>query len=108
MSEPKYIPCGGCGATWPGQRCIGCMHPFEAATAPPAAHAPMGLAEKLERIETDVRRIAAQRNALLVALEDAHARLVDVARMANGRDEEIYRRAYPGGAARAIAAVRGQ
>jgi hypothetical protein len=28
--EKKYTPCGGCGATEPIQRCIGCFHPFEA------------------------------------------------------------------------------
>lgn len=27
--ENKYTPCGGCGATEPIQRCIGCFHPFE-------------------------------------------------------------------------------
>jgi hypothetical protein len=27
--EKEYIPCGGCGATEPIQRCIGCFHPFE-------------------------------------------------------------------------------
>lgn len=26
--ENKYTPCGGCGATEPIQRCIGCFHPF--------------------------------------------------------------------------------
>jgi hypothetical protein len=29
-AEPTYTPCGGCGATKPSQRCIGCLHPFEA------------------------------------------------------------------------------
>jgi hypothetical protein len=29
--EKKYTPCGGCGATDPIQRCIGCFHPFESA-----------------------------------------------------------------------------
>lgn len=24
----KYIPCGGCGAETPLDRCIGCLHPF--------------------------------------------------------------------------------
>jgi hypothetical protein len=24
----KYTPCGGCGATYPIERCIGCFHPF--------------------------------------------------------------------------------
>lgn len=28
MESNKYTPCGGCGATEPDQRCIGCMHPF--------------------------------------------------------------------------------
>lgn len=27
--EKKYTPCGGCGATEPMQRCIGCLHPFD-------------------------------------------------------------------------------
>lgn len=29
MSDKQYIPCGGCGATDPIDRCIGCFHPFE-------------------------------------------------------------------------------
>ena len=29
--EQEYAPCGGCGATHPKQRCLGCMHQFEAA-----------------------------------------------------------------------------
>jgi len=29
-AEPAHTPCGGCGATKPSQRCIGCLHPFEA------------------------------------------------------------------------------
>jgi hypothetical protein len=29
MEQNKYIPCGGCGATNPIDRCIGCFHPFE-------------------------------------------------------------------------------
>lgn len=28
MESKVYTPCGGCGATEPDQRCIGCMHPF--------------------------------------------------------------------------------
>lgn len=28
MESKTYTPCGGCGATEPDQRCIGCMHPF--------------------------------------------------------------------------------
>jgi hypothetical protein len=28
QQEVKYNPCGGCGATEPIQRCIGCFHPF--------------------------------------------------------------------------------
>jgi hypothetical protein len=28
MEQSKYTPCGGCGATDPMQRCIGCFHPF--------------------------------------------------------------------------------
>jgi|ERR1044072_4483433 hypothetical protein len=29
METKKYTPCGGCGATDPIDRCIGCFHPFE-------------------------------------------------------------------------------
>lgn len=32
--ENKYIPCGGCGATDPKNRCIGCFHPFTDETYP--------------------------------------------------------------------------
>ena len=28
QQEIKYNPCGGCGATEPIQRCLGCFHPF--------------------------------------------------------------------------------
>lgn len=28
MAEKEYIPCGGCGARHPKERCIGCMHSF--------------------------------------------------------------------------------
>jgi hypothetical protein len=31
--EPTYTACGGCGATKPSQRCIGCLHPFEGGEA---------------------------------------------------------------------------
>jgi hypothetical protein len=27
-AAPTYTACGGCGATNPSQRCIGCLHPF--------------------------------------------------------------------------------
>ena len=25
---PPFIPCGGCGADHPSQRCLGCLHQF--------------------------------------------------------------------------------
>lgn len=28
MSDQQYETCGGCGATHPDQRCIGCLHYF--------------------------------------------------------------------------------
>lgn len=28
QSEDWYLPCGGCGARKPIERCIGCFHPF--------------------------------------------------------------------------------
>lgn len=34
MSEKKYTPCGGCGATDPIQRCLGCAHPFRPIETP--------------------------------------------------------------------------
>lgn len=34
MSEKKYTPCGGCGATEPIQRCLGCAHPFRPIETP--------------------------------------------------------------------------
>jgi hypothetical protein len=27
-NKKQYIPCGGCGAQTPLERCIGCRHPF--------------------------------------------------------------------------------
>lgn len=32
LKNPVYQPCGGCGATEPGQRCIGCLHDFGSPT----------------------------------------------------------------------------
>jgi len=32
LKNPVYKPCGGCGATEPGQRCIGCLHDFGSPT----------------------------------------------------------------------------
>lgn len=28
IDEKKYVPCGGCGAKTPKDRCVGCHHPF--------------------------------------------------------------------------------
>lgn len=28
LLQHQYNPCGGCGATHPSQRCLGCHHPF--------------------------------------------------------------------------------
>lgn len=28
MQNDKFIPCGGCGAEHPNERCIGCFHDF--------------------------------------------------------------------------------
>ena len=28
MSNESYVPCGGCGATHPNERCINCFHDF--------------------------------------------------------------------------------
>lgn len=33
-----YVPCGGCGAKRPDQRCIGCHHPFENTAGIEARH----------------------------------------------------------------------
>lgn len=33
LKTPVYQPCGGCGATEPGQRCIGCLHDFGSPSA---------------------------------------------------------------------------
>lgn len=27
-SESQYVPCGGCGAAKPSERCLGCFHSF--------------------------------------------------------------------------------
>lgn len=27
-AESQYLPCGGCGATKPADRCVGCFHSF--------------------------------------------------------------------------------
>ena len=55
MSKIEYTPCGGCGATSPDQRCMGCLHNFGAGSWNPSTtiSASPSDAERYERAVSD-------------------------------------------------------
>lgn len=79
--RPTPIPCGGCGATDPRDRCIGCGHEFFPETPAPTD---VILAEKIERV-----RLAAGNNQFTIRLCGELAEICHLALESDARAEEI-------------------